>query len=324
MLAALSDEGGDRGPAFQAFCLDSLALFDTLIPELAQTGIDLRHRQSGVLHLALTDAEAEHLRHRFQDQRSLAPDNRWLEAADIRREEPGVSSKAVAALLSPREHYLDPIRLTQALARAAESLGAKIVTNAGVTGFRRSGDRLTGVQAGGQTYAADAVLLAAGPWTGLLAARLGTNVPGKPMRGQMLSLQGPKEPLRHVIWGSRAYLVPREDGQTFVGATVEDMGFRKRTTAAAMTMLQRAAGELSPELATAQLNRSWAGLRPASPDGLPIMGRLPGWTNAWVATGHFRNGILLSALSGKLMAESILEGEPADRLADFAPTRFSD
>ncbi len=116
MLAALSDEGGDRGPAFQALCLDSLALYQTLLPQLETTGVDLRYRSTGVLHLALTDDEATHLRRRYDDQRSLAPENQWLEGAELFKAEPEASRRAVAGLLSPREHYLDPQRLVLALA----------------------------------------------------------------------------------------------------------------------------------------------------------------------------------------------------------------
>ncbi len=185
-----------------------------------------------------------------------------------------------------------------------------------------NGPRLAGVQTAGGRIEAGAVLLACGPWTAKLAAGLGAFVPVRPVRGQMLSLRGPGQPLRHVIWGQKAYLVPRENGQTFVGATVEDVGFRKHTTVSGLARLRRGARGLAPGLALAKQTSAWAGLRPASPDALPIMGLLPGWENAWVATGHFRNGILLSPITGQLMAASILAGRPEARLAPFSPARF--
>lgn len=322
MLAALSDEGGDRGPAFQALCLDSLSLFDSLLPDLEATGIDLRYRRTGVLRLALDEAEAGALRRRYEEQHKLAPENRWLEGDDLRREEPEANPKAVAALLSPREHYLDPQRLTQALAEAARRLGARVETEVRVGALRRQGNRLRGVRTESATHECDAIVLAGGSWTTRMAARLGAYVPVRPVRGQMLSLNGPSSPLRHVIWGSHAYLVPREDGQTFVGATVEDVGFRNRTTASALRRLHRGAGELVPGLAKAPLRRAWSGLRPASPDALPIMGLLPGWSNVWVSTGHFRNGILLAPISGQLVAKSVLAGRAEAVLAPFSAKRF--
>jgi glycine oxidase len=179
------------------------------------------------------------------------------------------------------------------------------------------------VRTPGAVYDCDTILLAGGPWTMELARGLGANVPVRPVRGQMLSLRGPAAPLRHVIWGGRAYLVPREDGQTYVGATVEEVGFRNNTTSSAQRRLRRAASELVPALAHAELVRSWSGLRPATPDALPVLGLLPGFSNAWVSTGHFRNGILLAPISGQLIAKSVLEGRPDSRLAPFSPWRFA-
>jgi glycine oxidase len=137
----------------------------------------------------------------------------------------------------------------------------------------------------------------------------------------MLAL-GPAIPLNHVIWGERAYLVPRENNLTFVGATVEHVGFRKRTTVEAVRRLRRGAEALVPGLRLARMASTWAGLRPGSPDGLPMLGLLPGWSNVWVATGHFRNGILLAPITGRLIAESIAAGRPAQRLRPFDPARF--
>jgi glycine oxidase len=323
MLAALSDEGGDRGPAFQQLCLESFHLYASLLPELEATGIDLRYRRDGVLHVALNDDDAAHLRHRFEAQRDVAKGNRWLDRTEIAAEEPGVSSKVVAGLLSPEEHYLDPRRLTEALAEAARRHGATLRTGETVTSFITDGDLLRGVRTKSGLYEADAVLLAAGPWTERLAKPLGVSIPVRPVRGQMLSLRGPAQSLRHVIWGARAYLVPREEGQTFAGATVEEAGFRKRTTDPGLRGLIRGAIELIPSLAGSEVVRSWAGLRPATPDALPVMGLLPGWQNAWVATGHFRNGILLAPISGRLMAASILSGSADKTLAPFTPERFA-
>jgi glycine/D-amino acid oxidase-like deaminating enzyme len=188
--------------------------------------------------------------------------------------------------------------------------------------FRRRGDRIASVLTPGADFVADTFLLAGGPWTMALARRLGGNVPVRPVRGQMLSLEGPAGGLSHMIWGERAYLVPREDGQTYVGATVEDVGYRKHTTEAGLRDLRSGAAAVVPALAAARERRSWAGLRPGTPDDMPIMGRLPGWTNVWVSTGHFRNGVLLAPISGKLMARSIIDGRTDTLPLELSPTRF--
>ena len=321
MLAALSDEG-DHPAAFYDLNRQSLGLYETLLPKLAETGVDLHHRRADVLQLALTEPEAGALRRRFGAR--AEPDGYWLEGADIHASEPQASPKAVAAYVMPDQQYVDPHRLTHALAEAAKRLGVLIETQAPVRRFRRASGRVWGVETPRAIHEADAVLLAGGPWTVALARRLGACVPVRPVRGQMLALQGPPRPLRNLIWGGAAYLVPRESGQTFVGATVEDVGFRCRTTAKALRALRRGAEGLVPALAYAEQLSAWAGLRPASPDGLPIMGPLPGWENVWVSTGHFRNGILQAAASGALVARSILAGRPEPELAPFDPGRFRD
>jgi glycine oxidase len=322
MLAALSDEGGDRGPAFQQLCLDSFDLYQRILPDIEATGIDLRYRRSGVLHLALNDSEARHLRARYDAQRALSPHMRWLESADLFREEPEVTRAAAAGLLSPEEHYLDPQRLVLALAEASRRQGVAIRTEAPVGRVYARNGSLRSVRTPEETVEASQFVLAAGPWTAGLARRLRSYVPVTPMRGQMLAL-GPATSLKHVIWGEDAYLVPRENNLTFVGATVEDVGFRKRTTARAISRLRRAAEVMAPGLRLARMASSWAGLRPGSPDGLPMMGLLPGWSNVWVATGHFRNGILLAPITGRLMAESVLSGRPVPGLRPFDPARFA-
>jgi glycine oxidase len=116
--------------------------------------------------------------------------------------------------------------------------------------------------------------------------------------------------------------MPREDGQTYVGATVEEAGYRRRNTVSGLRGLRRAAAAMVPSLAQAAVRRAWAGLRPATPDGLPVIGRMPGWQNAWVSSGHFRNGILLAPISGQLLAKAILSDTEGRLPAEVLPGRF--
>ena len=323
MLAALSGEAGERGPEFDALCLSSQAMYDSLVPELATTGIDIRHQRTGVMHVALTDDAAAELKARFDFAADRGVKATWLDHRDLLRAEPQLTPRAVAGYVTPGEQYVDPQRLTQALAEASRRQGVTVVPNSPVMRFRRSRGTITSVSTPSATYDCDTLLLAAGPWTLSLAKRLGAHIPVRPVRGQMLSLEGPRTPLRHMIWGD-AYLVPREDGQTYVGATVEEIGYRKATTTSGISGLRRGAACLVPSLASASQRRAWAGLRPASLDGRPVMGRLASWDNVWVSTGHFRNGILLAPVSGQLMARSILSGTPDPTLAPFSPERFLD
>jgi glycine oxidase len=130
-------------------------------------------------------------------------------------------------------------------------------------------------------------------------------------------------PIRHVVWGPDGYLVPRANGLVFAGATVEDVGFRRRTTKSALVSMRRMANALVPQLAAAKHLFEWAGLRPGTPDDLPIIGPIPGWPNVVAATGHYRNGILLGPITGRLIARGILDTDWSETAAAFSPARFA-
>jgi glycine oxidase len=162
-----------------------------------------------------------------------------------------------------------------------------------------------------------------------MCRKLGFALATPPMRGQMLAYR--TDAVRHAIWGENGYLVPKlalsgAEGTSrmlFAGATVENVGFRKHTTKRALAGLRAMATRLIPSLRHAEVAGAWAGLRPGSADGMPVIGRLPGWENAYVATGHFRNGILLAPATGKLVTQLILQGGTETGLEAFGPERFS-
>jgi glycine oxidase len=141
------------------------------------------------------------------------------------------------------------------------------------------------------------------------------------MRGQMIAYRS--SVLRHAVWAEDGYLVPKPRGFVFAGATVEDVGFRKATSARGITSLRRMAAGIVPSLRRAEVASAWAGLRPGSPDGLPVIGRMPGRDNIYVATGHFRNGVLLSPVTGALVSQLVLTGKADRRLCPFSPDRFA-
>jgi glycine oxidase len=140
----------------------------------------------------------------------------------------------------------------------------------------------------------------------------------------MVALGGMSAPIRHIVWGPDGYLVPRANGLVFAGATVEDVGFRRRTTKAGIRGLRAMASALVPQLGAATAHFEWAGLRPGTPDALPIIGPVPGMDNLVAATGHYRNGILLGPLTGKLVALGITRGEWDGVPPEFSPVRFAD
>jgi glycine oxidase len=321
MLAPLAEA---HGPSpFLDLCLASHRLFPELTDALrADVGVDVEYVPSGLMRVALSGADEAELRSQIQWQESLGMGVHLIDGEAARGLEPLLSPRVRAAIYSPLEHQVNPGRLVQGLARAAEARGAVIRQETAVAGVLRRGRRVTGVRLAGERLSAETVVLAAGPWTKRLAAALGVRLPVKPVRGQMLALGGGPPPIRHMIWGPKGYVVPKPNGFVFVGATVEEVGYRKATTARGLASLRRMANDLVPPLSYGTHVDAWAALRPGSPDNLPILGAVPGWEGLWVASGHFRNGILLAPITGQLMARSLLAGKEAEGLAPFSPARF--
>jgi glycine oxidase len=285
-------------------------------------GFDVEYRPHGILKAAFDEAGADTLRRRFAWQREQGFPIEWLDGDLCRELEPRLSGRVAAGVFSAAEGSVSNQLLALGLERAATGLGADIRSRTPVTGFRTRGGVVTAVRSGGDEFACDAVVLAAGARSGQIAAKLGARVPVRPVRGQMIALGGMSAPIRHIVWGPDGYLVPRANGLVFAGATVEEVGFRRRTTKSGLRALRSMATALVPQLAAAALHFEWAGLRPGTPDALPIIGPLPECVNVAAATGHYRNGILLGPLTGRVVARGVLEGDWSGVPPEFAPSRF--
>ncbi len=322
MLAPLS-EAEEPGPLL-SLSLTALAEYPGVVDDVqAATGIDVEFRRTGILRIALSDDDAQALRRRLEWQRQVGLELYELDGALVRELEPRLSPRISYGLLCPDEGQVSNQQLTLALARTAQQRGARILTRSPVTGLRVRRARIRAVRTAAGEIEADHFVFAAGAWTGLISRRLRRVAPPKPIRGQMLALGGMVTPIRTIVWGPRGYLVPRANGLVFAGATVEDVGFRRRTTDEGLRRIRRMAEELVPQLRAASEPFTWYGFRPGSPDGLPIIGAVPGLDNAVLATGHYRNGILLGPLTGRLVAELVTTGEPPPQLAPFSPARFA-
>jgi glycine oxidase len=314
----------ERPAALVRLGLQSLRLYPTWVERLREDvpDIDVEFMQNGVLRVAFDDEELAAYRAglRFRDE--LGVELLDLDATMVHEVEPRLNERVIGGVLSPEEAQVSNQLFTLALARAAQKRSVRVVEFAPVLGFRRRADRVTAVRTAQGEFACGQVVLAAGPWTKALARKLGVDIPTFPVRGQMLAYGRMVTPIGRPVWGKRGYVMPRANGLVFAGATVEQVGFRSRTTKRGLDSVRRGAIELVPQLRHAREHFSWAGLRPASPDGLPIMGALPGWSNVTVATGHFRNGILLAPVTGELLANAITSG-PSEALAPFDPARFT-
>lgn len=319
MLAPLAESEG-RGPLFEAG-LRALELFPALVDEVrGLSGIDPQLTRSGVLRVpGWGGADAARRR-----ARALAAwDCAWLEADQARKHEPALAPDVAGALWSPREAHVEPALLTRALAAAAAHRGARLALGSEATGLLRDGDRVVGVRLRDRTLAAAEVVLCGGAWTRFWEEGAAATLPVEPIRGQIVALESPQPALRSIVWGDEAYLVPRRDGSVLVGATVERAGFDVRTTAAGVAGLIAGGSALVPALGSSSFQRAWAGLRPATPDGLPLIGGVPGVDGLSVAAGHYRNGILLAGLTGLWIADRVVKGAFPPEAAAFDPARFA-
>jgi glycine oxidase len=242
-----------------------------------------------------------------------------LQAA--REMEPALGHNAAAAAWLPDEATVDPRLLMDAAITAAKARGVEVRANCGVSELIRQGERCAGVMAGGERIAARHVVITAGCFSGQMGGEIARYAPTRPVRGQMVSLRKAGVKLRRVLRSANGYLVPRASGHIVAGSTLENAGFEKSVTPEGMQKIMRAATELAPALSAAKAVEKWAGLRPGTTDNLPILGPtdVPALS---VATGHYRNGILLAAVTAKLVAAWIIGEKPEMDLGSFSPRRF--
>lgn len=241
--------------------------------------------------------------------------------ADVAQIEPALAEANVGThAIFLRERSVDPRALTSAVIKTAKHRGVNFSSGDPVTAVHQSENKITGVKTIKTSFAAHKVVNCAGAWAGAIAP---VALPTRPVKGQMLCLILPSHSLlQHVVRCPKVYLIPRSDGRLLIGATVEEAGFDKRTIPSTIQGQHHAALELLPKLKNARILEDWAGLRPGTPDSLPILGQtdVPGY---YVATGHYRDGILLAPITAEVMADVIEDEKPAHDLSAFAPQRFS-
>jgi glycine oxidase len=320
MLAPLI-ESEEPGPML-SLGLRALREYPAMVAEVeAACGFDVEYRETGILKVAFEEDQLAVLHRRLGWQRELGLPIEALDAALCRELEPRLSPRVVGGVFSPSEGNVSNQLLALGLERAAQALGAEIRNRTPVTGFTTKSGRVIHVRSGDESFACDTVVLAAGARSGQIARKLRAPLPVEPVRGQMIALGGMRTPIQHIVWGPDGYLVPRANGLVFAGATVERVGFRRRTTKDGVRRMRAMAAALVPQLAAAKQHFEWAGLRPGTPDHLPFIGPLPSDDNVVAATGHYRNGILLGPLTGKLVAQGITSGDWSAVPPEFSPSR---
>jgi glycine oxidase len=307
--------------------LASARLYPGFATELEErSGKPVGYRRCGALHVALDRDETEELQRRYELQSSLGLEAQWLRPRECRQLEPGLATAVAGGVHARDEAEVDPRSLVSALVAACEREGVALILDAEVSdGIFEGGDLRGVVAAGGRELQARHVVLATGWWSGRTAwLTESARPPVRPVKGQILELRGPAdEPLcERVVATEWVYVVPRGDGRVVVGATVEERGADLTVTAGGVHELLRETYRVLPDVEELELIDAVAGLRPGTPDNAPMIG--PGEVDGLVlATGHYRNGILLAPITGDAVA-ALLEGdEPPEPARHFGVERFA-
>lgn len=306
--------------------LESHARWPAFVQELREaSGVDVGYRTEGTLVVASDRDQVERLHFQYEFQRRLGLELTWLSGDAARQREPHLSRNVIAALYSPHDHQVDNRQVLLALRQAFLAAGGALRERASVAEILVERGEVQGIRLiSGEILHAPVVVIAAGAWSATLPG-LPPEVrpPVRPIKGQMLALQTPPDAplLRHVVWGRDVYLVPRKDGRLLIGATVEEKDFDAQLTAGGVYTLLRRAWEILPGIDEAPIVEMWAGLRPGSRDDAPILGATP-VKGLMLATGHYRNGILLAPITADAVSHLILTGETPEGIRGFGIDRF--
>lgn len=316
-------EATEATPFFD-LCCASRAMYPEFAAALSdETGIDIELDRAGTLYLAFTDDGVTEIRKRFDWQNAAGLRIENLSGDETIKLEPAISKDVREALFFPNDWQVENRNLLAALKRYAENNGVAIREHTQVENLVVEDGRVTGAVANGEVFRADITVVATGAWTSLI--KLGdVEMPLKiePVRGQVIMYRLPQRSIRHVLCSSSGYLVPRRDGRILAGSTLERVGFDKAITDSGTRSLSFMAGEIVPELAGFAVTERWSGLRPCTSDTLPVIGGIDGFDGIYMATGHFRNGILLAPITAKLVAENLVNNIDSAVLRNFGTGRF--
>ena len=320
------DAGADPGRLpgnFLDFALRSRAMFPDLAQALREhAGMDVELEPTSLLFLLYDQADetyAQALWNDYPDRRDLLE---WLTPDQLTTAEPALTRDLRGALRFHGDDQINPYKFADALRAGARTLGATIIPHTEVTGIARQGSRVTGVRTAERTIGCDVVVNAAGSWATQIARMAGTDIPVTPVRGQIVCTETLPQTLTACISTTDCYLAQKAHGEVIIGSTTEDVGFDTGTTLAAAASLSEGAIRAVPGLAQVRVKRVWSGLRPGTPDELPILGPVDAITGYLNACGHFRTGILNAPLTGHLLAE-LAAGQPTSQpIEPFLAKRF--
>jgi len=301
----------------------SLAMYPELQQELTSlSGISPEWLQSGLMVPFFPDDKVNHKQAALDWSQRFQWPVAELDAEQVHHHEPLLAGDTTGALVWPDVAQVRNPRLLAAVHTVLQQQQIEVIEQAEVTGLIEVADQVAGVElADGRSIHADAVLLAAGSWSGRLAEAIGISLPVQPVKGQIVLLQSEPGSLRHIVKHESAYFVPRNDGHILVGASMEMVGFKAGNTVVEVQTMLNALTRLLPGLGAASIERQWMGFRPGTPDGLPFLGPVPGRHGLWVASGHYRNGVALAPITAHIISRW-MNGEPPELdMSCFLPGR---
>ena len=320
MLSPQSE--ADRAGPFFDFSLASFNMFERFAADLkAESGIDPGYERSGLLLLSSTDEESAVLRLRAEWQQREGFSAEIVSRERALEMEPLLTADFRDALYLPNDQQVTPRKLVAALAESCRRRGVEIRSGTAVTAVLSDAGRVTGVVGNGNVIPAGQVVLSAGVWSGTIDG-LAPKIPVNPRKGQILSLQMPERTFGHMIRWGHAYFVPRPDGELVVGATNENAGFDRSLTPAGIGRLLSDAQRISSHVGSYPIRETWSGLRPGTPDELPVIGE-SAIKGLIYATGHYRNGILLAPLTAVIIAALIDGSQLPTAIEAFSPMRWT-
>jgi glycine oxidase len=310
MLGAQT-EMHDTGPLFE-LGRRSRAMFPALAEELEElTGTRIGLVREGLLNVAFTDEESNELCLRGAQQRKAGEPAQWLSAGEVLEMEPALQPTLKGALYLQEDGQVDAPLLALAWIQAAARLGVKMYEDFGDIQLIVRQGKAVGVRTAKGPMYAECVIVAAGVGTGAIFRHIGIELPVYPVKGECFSVLTPQPILQKSVFTSGCYLVPKAGGRLVIGATVKAFDHDRKVTLEGIAQLMERAQRIAPVIAGAEWEKAWSGLRPQTPDGLPYLGLVPGYNNLFVAAGHYRNGILLSPITGRIIAEMV-HGKGAD------------
>jgi glycine oxidase len=321
MLSPQSEAEGP-GPFFE-LCLRSRLMYPDFVAALIElSGIDPEYSDEGALFVALSEEEQKELERWAFWQSRAGLETEWIPADSLRKLEPAVTELARGAYFVPGDHQLENRRLMDALECAIKRLGVKVIEGKAADHLIIEKGKARGVACGAERLEAGTVVVATGCWSGQLLESAGIDLKLIPARGQMIAIKSAEHLITRVIHSGSCYLVPRRDGRVLIGATVEYVGFRKAITVAGITQLLMDAVKLIPSMGSYEIVEAWSGLRPDTADHLPVIG-CTDVANLLIATGHFRNGILLAPVTAEAVTEMIISDRVPAEIETFGIERFA-